>query len=178
MSQHSSQNWPQWEEDNLLPWLDAHRELSWEARAEAYYEELGIRRRIDSIRGRNTTSSENDVSLLQRRQRSARIRSGNDAFDGLEGPESASHHSRKPRMATSGFKKSRRKGRSLRQANLPQKKLTPSTLHLPLIIPRRKSFSPGLGSGTMCIASVPTQDNIFNWSKRWNDISVGIREVI
>lgn len=52
MSQHSSQNWPQWEEDNLLPWLDAHRELSWEARAEAYYEELGIRRRIDSIRGK------------------------------------------------------------------------------------------------------------------------------
>ncbi|KAJ5240397.1 uncharacterized protein N7469_001988 [Penicillium citrinum] len=52
MSQHSSQNWPKWEEDNLLPWLDAHRELSWEARAEAYYEELGIRRRIDSIRGK------------------------------------------------------------------------------------------------------------------------------
>jgi len=87
----------------------------------------------ESIRsgGRNTTSSENDVSLVQRRQRSARIRSGNDAFDGLEGPERASHHSRKQRMiiSTSGFKKSRRKGRSLRQANLPQKKLRPVRWH-------------------------------------------------
>lgn len=87
----------------------------------------------ESIRsgGRNTTSSENDVSLVQRRQRSARIRSGNDAFDGLEGPERASHHSRKQRMiiSTSGFKKSRRKGRSLRQASLPQKKLRPVRWH-------------------------------------------------
>ncbi|KAJ5569073.1 hypothetical protein N7450_011559 [Penicillium hetheringtonii] len=123
----------------------------------------------ESIRsgGRNTTSSENDVSLVQRRQRSARIRSGNDAFDGLEGPERASHHSRKPKMiiSTSGFKRSRRKGRSLRQANLPQKKPAPSILHLPLIIPRRKIFSPGLDSGTMCIASVQPKGSSFTDSK-------------
>ncbi|KAJ5240586.1 uncharacterized protein N7469_002177 [Penicillium citrinum] len=167
MSQHSSQSWPQWEEDTFLPWLDAYWELSWEACAEAYYEELGIRGRVDSIRGKNTTSSKNDVSVVQRRQRRARIRSGNDAFDGLEDPERASHHFRKPRMiiSTSGFKESRRKGRSLRQANLPQKKLTPSTLHPPLIIPRRKSFSPGLGSGTMCIASVQPKCSSLNDSK-------------
>jgi hypothetical protein len=52
MSQHSSLGWPKWEEDNLLPWLDAHRALSWDARVDAYYDQYGISRTVESLRGK------------------------------------------------------------------------------------------------------------------------------
>ncbi|OQD77384.1 hypothetical protein PENANT_c107G05285, partial [Penicillium antarcticum] len=39
MSPRNACGWPEWEEKNLLPWLDAHPELSWKALSDAYYEE-------------------------------------------------------------------------------------------------------------------------------------------
>jgi hypothetical protein len=52
MSQHSSLGWSEWEEGNLLPWLEANRALSWEARAAAYNEQHGTNRTVESIRGK------------------------------------------------------------------------------------------------------------------------------
>lgn len=52
MSQHSSLGWSEWEEDNLLPWLNTHRALSWDARAAAYHEQYGIKRTVESLRGK------------------------------------------------------------------------------------------------------------------------------
>jgi hypothetical protein len=52
MSQHSSLRWSEWEEDNLLPWLDAKRALSWEARAAAYNEQYETNRTVESLRGK------------------------------------------------------------------------------------------------------------------------------
>ncbi|KAJ5742257.1 hypothetical protein N7533_011666 [Penicillium manginii] len=52
MSQHSSFGWSEWEEDNLLPWLDANRALSWEARAAAYNEQYETNRTVESLRGK------------------------------------------------------------------------------------------------------------------------------
>ncbi|CAG8892920.1 unnamed protein product [Penicillium nalgiovense] len=36
MSPRSEVAWEEWEEKNLLPWLDAHRALPWKARSHAY----------------------------------------------------------------------------------------------------------------------------------------------
>ncbi|KAJ5976575.1 hypothetical protein N7481_010282 [Penicillium waksmanii] len=52
MSQHSSLGWSEWEENNLLPWLHAHRALSWDARAAAYNEQYGTSRTVESLRGK------------------------------------------------------------------------------------------------------------------------------
>ncbi|KAJ5974875.1 hypothetical protein N7481_008582 [Penicillium waksmanii] len=53
MSQHSSLGWSEWEEDKLLPWLNTNRALSWDARAAAYHEQYGIKRTVESLRGKN-----------------------------------------------------------------------------------------------------------------------------
>ncbi|KAJ6070751.1 hypothetical protein N7467_012070 [Penicillium canescens] len=52
MSPRSASGWPEWEEKNLLSWLDAHRELSWKARSDAYYEEYRVDRSVGSLRGK------------------------------------------------------------------------------------------------------------------------------
>ncbi|CAI7611506.1 unnamed protein product [Penicillium viridicatum] len=52
MSPRSIQGWPDWEEKNLLPWLHAHRALSWKSRAEAYFEQYGVYRSVESLRGK------------------------------------------------------------------------------------------------------------------------------
>lgn len=52
MSPRSIQGWAYWEEKNLLPWLHAHRALSWKARAEAYFEQYGVYRSVESLRGK------------------------------------------------------------------------------------------------------------------------------
>ena len=52
MSPRSIQGWADWEEKNLLPWLHAHRALSWKARAEAYFEQYGVYRSVESLRGK------------------------------------------------------------------------------------------------------------------------------
>lgn len=52
MSPRSASGWPEWEEKNLLSWLDAHRELSWKARSDAYYEQHRVARSAESLRGK------------------------------------------------------------------------------------------------------------------------------
>jgi hypothetical protein len=52
MSQHSSLGWSEWEEGNLLPWLEANRALSWDARAAAYNQQYGTSRTVESLRGK------------------------------------------------------------------------------------------------------------------------------
>ncbi|OGE46370.1 hypothetical protein PENARI_c338G11402, partial [Penicillium arizonense] len=52
MSQRSAHGWPEWEEKNLLPWLDAHPKLSWKALSDAYYEEYQVHRSVESLRGK------------------------------------------------------------------------------------------------------------------------------
>ena len=44
--------WSEWEESNLIPWLDAYRALSWKARADAYYKQHGVYRSVESLRGK------------------------------------------------------------------------------------------------------------------------------
>ncbi|OQE70395.1 hypothetical protein PENNAL_c0118G10252 [Penicillium nalgiovense] len=52
MSPRSEVVWSEWEEKNLLSWLDAHRELPWKARSDAYYEQYRVVRSVDSLRGK------------------------------------------------------------------------------------------------------------------------------
>ena len=52
MSPRSAVGWPEWEEENLLPWLDENRNLSWKALQDAYYEQYGVKRSPDSLRGK------------------------------------------------------------------------------------------------------------------------------
>jgi hypothetical protein len=52
MSPRSTVGWPEWEEENLLPWLDENRTLSWKALQDAYYEQYGVKRSPDSLQGK------------------------------------------------------------------------------------------------------------------------------
>ena len=52
ISPRSASSWPEWEEKNLLSWIDAHRELSWKARSDAYYEQHRVARSAESLRGK------------------------------------------------------------------------------------------------------------------------------
>jgi hypothetical protein len=52
MSPRSEAVWSEREEKSLLPWLDAHRALSWKARSDAYYEQHQVRRSVESLRGK------------------------------------------------------------------------------------------------------------------------------
>ncbi|KAJ5471426.1 hypothetical protein N7530_008783 [Penicillium desertorum] len=52
MSPRSACGWPEWEEKNLLSWLDSHRDLSWKALSDAYYEEYQVHRSVESLRGK------------------------------------------------------------------------------------------------------------------------------
>ena len=52
MSTRSEVGWSEWEEKNLLSWLDAHRALSWKARSDAYYEQYQVDRSVESLRGK------------------------------------------------------------------------------------------------------------------------------
>ncbi|OQE41480.1 hypothetical protein PENNAL_c0735G10197, partial [Penicillium nalgiovense] len=50
MSPRSEVAWEEWEEKNLLAWLDAHRVLPRKARSHAYYEQYQVDRRFESAR--------------------------------------------------------------------------------------------------------------------------------
>ncbi|KAJ5040750.1 hypothetical protein NUH16_003356 [Penicillium rubens] len=52
MSPRSEIVWSEWEEKNLHSWLDAHRELPWKARSDAYYEQYRVVRSVGSLRGK------------------------------------------------------------------------------------------------------------------------------
>jgi hypothetical protein len=81
MSPRSASGWPEWEEKNLLYWLDAHRELSWKARPDAYYEQHRVARSAESLRGkkyhilrkcRHTDARSSDHSDHQKQSKGAR----------------------------------------------------------------------------------------------------------
>jgi hypothetical protein len=67
MSTRSEVVWSEWEEKNLLSWLDAHRALSWKARSDAYYEQYQVDRSVESLRGK--------MYHILRKQRRTRARS-------------------------------------------------------------------------------------------------------
>ncbi|CAP79262.1 hypothetical protein EN45_041690 [Penicillium chrysogenum] len=52
MSPRSEVAWEEWEEKNLLPWLDAHRALPWKARSHAYSAQYQVGRSVESLRGK------------------------------------------------------------------------------------------------------------------------------
>ncbi|KAJ6004633.1 hypothetical protein N7540_013002 [Penicillium herquei] len=62
MAPRSSTGWPQWEEDNLLPWLEANSGMSWKDLVHAYQKQLGIDRSIESLRGKK-------YHILRKRER-------------------------------------------------------------------------------------------------------------
>jgi hypothetical protein len=81
MSPRSISGWPEWEEKNLLSWLDAHRELSWKARSDAYYEQHRVARSAKSLRGkkyhimrkyRRTSARSSDLSGNQTQPKAVR----------------------------------------------------------------------------------------------------------
>ncbi|CAG8092430.1 unnamed protein product [Penicillium salamii] len=68
MSPRSASGWLEWEEKNLLSWLDAHRELSWKARSDAYYKQHRVARGAESLRERsNQRKSKSVRGLVGRR---------------------------------------------------------------------------------------------------------------
>ncbi|KAJ5904656.1 uncharacterized protein N7473_001572 [Penicillium subrubescens] len=44
--------WSKREEDNLLPWLEENSELPWIARSGAYLDQVGVKRSVESLRGK------------------------------------------------------------------------------------------------------------------------------
>jgi hypothetical protein len=88
MSPRSASGWPEWEEKNLLSWLDAHQELSWKARSDAYYEQHRVARSAESLRGkkyhilrksRRTRAGASDRSDNQKPSKGARHSTGRRA---------------------------------------------------------------------------------------------------
>ncbi|KAK9847467.1 hypothetical protein MYU51_018707 [Penicillium brevicompactum] len=88
MSPRSALGWPEWEEKNLLSWLDAHQELSWKARSDAYYEQHRVARSVESLRGkkyhilrkcRHTGAKSSDHSGDQKQSKDARHSTGRGA---------------------------------------------------------------------------------------------------
>ncbi|CAG8056241.1 unnamed protein product [Penicillium salamii] len=89
MSPRSASGWPEWEENNLLSWLDAHQELSWKARSDAYYEQHRVARSAESLRGkkyhilrksRRTRAGASDRSDNQKPSKGARHSTGQRAL--------------------------------------------------------------------------------------------------
>jgi hypothetical protein len=52
MYSRSATGWSDWEEDNLLLWLEENSELPWTDRAKAYSEQFGVSRSVESLRGK------------------------------------------------------------------------------------------------------------------------------
>ncbi|KAJ5288103.1 hypothetical protein N7478_003789 [Penicillium angulare] len=52
MAPHSTVGWSTWEEENLLPWLESNRYLTWNALSHAYWQQYQIRRSAESLRGK------------------------------------------------------------------------------------------------------------------------------
>jgi hypothetical protein len=42
MYSRSVTGWSEWEEDNLLPWLEENSDMPWTDRAQAYSEQFGV----------------------------------------------------------------------------------------------------------------------------------------
>ncbi|KAJ5904779.1 uncharacterized protein N7473_001695 [Penicillium subrubescens] len=52
MHSRSATGWSEWEEDNLLPWLEENNGLPWTDRAQAYSKQFGVSRSVESLRGK------------------------------------------------------------------------------------------------------------------------------
>jgi hypothetical protein len=52
MYSRSATGWSEWEEDNLLPWLEENDDLPWTDRAQAYSKQFGVNRSVESLRGK------------------------------------------------------------------------------------------------------------------------------
>jgi hypothetical protein len=52
MYSRSATPWSKREEDNLLPWLEENSELPWIARSDAYLDQVGVKRSVESLRGK------------------------------------------------------------------------------------------------------------------------------
>ncbi|CAG7996172.1 unnamed protein product [Penicillium salamii] len=83
MSPRSASGWPEWEEKNLLSWLDAHQELSWKARSDAYYEQHRVARSAESLRGKK-------YHILRKR---GRTRAGASNHSDNQKPSKGARHS-------------------------------------------------------------------------------------
>ncbi|KAJ5654853.1 hypothetical protein N7490_001856 [Penicillium lividum] len=52
MSPRGTMGWSEREEENLLRWLDENRTLPWKALPDAYSEQFGVNRSVESLRGK------------------------------------------------------------------------------------------------------------------------------
>ncbi|KAJ5752771.1 hypothetical protein N7520_009688 [Penicillium odoratum] len=52
MPPRGTMGWSEREEENLLPWLYENRALPWKALPDAYSEQFGVKRSVESIRGK------------------------------------------------------------------------------------------------------------------------------
>ena len=52
MSPRGTISWSEREEENLLRWLDENRTLPWKALPDAYSEQFGVNRSVESLRGK------------------------------------------------------------------------------------------------------------------------------
>jgi hypothetical protein len=52
MYSRSATGWSDWEEDNLLPWLEENSNMPWVDRAKAYSDQFGVSRSVESLRGK------------------------------------------------------------------------------------------------------------------------------
>ncbi|KAJ5778416.1 hypothetical protein N7520_001662 [Penicillium odoratum] len=52
MSPRGTMGWSEREEENLLPWLDENSALPWKALPDAYSEQFGVDRSVESLRGK------------------------------------------------------------------------------------------------------------------------------
>jgi hypothetical protein len=99
MYSRSATGWSEWEEDNLLPWLEENSDMPWTDRAQAYSEQFGVSRSVESLRGKK------DHILRKRRLGRARRKlrtttsktrgnprrlkdTGNSAYSGLSSHDS------------------------------------------------------------------------------------------
>ncbi|KAJ5101045.1 hypothetical protein N7456_007097 [Penicillium angulare] len=52
MTPHNAVGWSAREEENLLPWLESNRKLTWKALSIAYWKQYHVRRSVESLRGK------------------------------------------------------------------------------------------------------------------------------
>ncbi|KZN94006.1 hypothetical protein EN45_041940 [Penicillium chrysogenum] len=64
MSPRSEVVWPEWEEENLLSWLDAHRELPWKARSHASMNNIRWTEALSLCEGKSTIFCASNVALV------------------------------------------------------------------------------------------------------------------
>lgn len=64
MSPRSEMAWEEWEERNLLAWLDAHRTLPWKARSHTYSNNIRWTEALRLCEGKSTIFCASNVELV------------------------------------------------------------------------------------------------------------------